>query len=51
MLRNEIFANFVEMKMGDYKEQLDFFKKDQPKLYNELENKFAYVAKYLEEKK
>ncbi len=47
----EIFANFVEMKMGDYKEQLDFFKNDQPKLYNELENKFAYVAKYLEEKK
>lgn len=45
----EIFANFVELKMLNCSEQLDFMKKNISKLYEDLEERFEYVAKYLEE--
>lgn len=47
----EIFANFVEMKLGGYKEQLNFLKDNQPDLYNELEGCYKNIANILGGKK
>ena len=43
----EIFANFVEMKLGGYHEQLKYMKENLPTLYDELNNEYKKVAKIL----
>lgn len=45
----EIFANYVEMRMGGYTEQLDMLKKTMPKLYEALERTYKKAAQLLEE--
>lgn len=40
----ELFANFVSLKMTGCKEHLDFFKKEAPSIYAELEKLFIEVG-------
>ena len=44
----EIFANFIEMKMGGYAEQLEYLKRTSGKLYDALENTYSQLADMLE---
>lgn len=43
----EIFANFVEMKLGGYTEQLKMLREELPDLYNELESEYKKIASIL----
>lgn len=44
----EIFADFVEMKLGNYKEQLKYLKDNEFDLYNELENIYKRLGDELD---
>lgn len=44
----EIFANYVEMKLGNYKEQLNYLKKNEPNLYKKLDDVYSKAGEVLE---
>lgn len=43
----EILANFVEMKLGGYDEQLNYLRSSQPRLYEALNNCYKKIASIL----
>ena len=47
-INSEIFANFVEMRMGNYTEQLKYLKDNEPKLYKQLDLLYDKVAKEID---
>lgn len=44
----EVFANFVEMKLGGYAEQLTLFEETSPKLFNKLNTIYNDIANDME---
>jgi hypothetical protein len=50
-INTEIFANYVEMRMGNYTEQLNFLKTHEPTLYNKLDMIYNKMAKELKNAK
>ena len=50
-INTEIFANYVEMRLGDYQEQLKFLKDNEPDLYNKLDMVYNKVARELKNAK
>jgi hypothetical protein len=46
----ELFANFVSLKMTGQKDHLDFFKKECPKIYDELEKLYKEIGDELSAK-
>ena len=46
----ELFANFVSLKMTGQKDHLDFFKKECPKIYDELEKIYIEIGDELSAK-
>ena len=47
-INSEIFANYVEMRMGNFEEQLNYLKKNEPKLYKQLDLLYNKIAKEME---
>lgn len=47
-INSEIFANYVEMRMGDFTEQLKYLKDNEPKLYNQLDLLYNKIATEIE---
>lgn len=47
-INSEIFANYVEMRMGNFTEQLKYLKDNEPKLYNKLDLLYNKVATEIE---
>lgn len=43
----EIFANFVELKLGNYTDQLDYLKTNAPQLYDKLEEIYKQIGEDL----
>ena len=50
-INTEIFANYVEMRLGTYQEQLKFLEDNEPELYNKLDTVYNKVAKELKNAK
>lgn len=47
----EIFANYVEMRLGNYTEQLEYLRNNCPELMEQLDKTYSGIAKILEELK
>lgn len=43
-VNSEIFANYVEMRMGNFTEQLQYLKDNEPKLVNKLDTLYNKIA-------
>ena len=47
-VNSEVFANYVEMRIGNYKEQLQYIKDNEPKLYKALDLLYNKIATEME---